>query len=263
MTLIENTTCRDDLACEHGLSLYMEVNGLRLLFDAGQTDAFAENAARLCIDLGLVDACILSHGHYDHGGGLARFLAINNHAPVYVHRDAFGAHWHGPAKYIGLDGSLACSDRIRFVSGETILAPGAVLHTALPCREPIRPYGLTRLADGRHHPEDFRHEQYLLLEENGRRILISGCSHRGILNIAEHFAPDVLIGGFHLMKETDPLRLDEIAARLMALPTVYYTGHCTGDGAFAHLKAFMGERLHGLHTGSVFQIAAAAPGPII
>ena len=82
--LMENTTCREDLVCEHGLSLYIEANGQRILFDAGQTGAFADNAEKMGVDLTKIDLCILSHGHYDHGGGLKRFLEINDHAKVYI-----------------------------------------------------------------------------------------------------------------------------------------------------------------------------------
>ena len=78
---MENTTTREDLACEHGLSLYIEANGKRILFDTGASAAFADNAEKLGIDLNQVDLCILSHGHYDHGGGIKRFLEVNDHAP--------------------------------------------------------------------------------------------------------------------------------------------------------------------------------------
>ena len=77
--LIENTACREDLAAEHGLSLLIETSTSTILFDAGQTGAFADNAKKLGIDLNTVDFCILSHGHYDHGGGLKRFLEENDH----------------------------------------------------------------------------------------------------------------------------------------------------------------------------------------
>ena len=83
-TLMENTTCDANLVCEHGLSLYIEANGQRILFDAGQTGAFADNAQNMGVDLSQVDLCILSHGHYDHGGGIKRFLEVNDHAKVYV-----------------------------------------------------------------------------------------------------------------------------------------------------------------------------------
>ena len=89
VTLMENTTCCDELFCEHGLSLYIETEGHRILFDAGQSAAFADNAEKLGVDLREVDFAVLSHGHYDHGGGLGRFLEIHKTAPVYVSRYAF------------------------------------------------------------------------------------------------------------------------------------------------------------------------------
>ena len=106
ITLMENTTTRDDLVCEHGLSLYIEAGDLRILFGAGQSAAFADNAEKLGVDLSAVDLCILSHGHYDHGGGIARFLEVNDHAPVYVSRHAFGDFYNAEGKYIGLDSAL-------------------------------------------------------------------------------------------------------------------------------------------------------------
>ena len=76
-TLIENQPGQDErLAFEHGLSLFIEFAGKRLLFDTGQTGAFADNAEKLSIDLSQLDAVILSHGHYDHSGGLARLLPL-------------------------------------------------------------------------------------------------------------------------------------------------------------------------------------------
>ena len=257
--LAENTACRDDLTCEHGLSLLLETGGRRILFDAGQTDAFARNAAILGLDLESVDFAVLSHGHYDHGGGLETFLAINSHAPVYVSREAFGQHYNGTEKYIGLSPSLSENLRLILVDMAQILAPGITLHPGhtLPCPQLIQSHGLT-LRKGSHYlPDTFLHEQYLLIEEAGKRILISGCSHRGIENIATHFQPDVLIGGFHFMKldpVTDADALSRSAQTLLSLPTEYYTGHCTGQSQFAFLKTRMGSRLQSLSTGSVIEI---------
>ena len=108
--------------------------------------------------------------------------------------------------------------------------------------------GLNMLQDGRMREDDFRHEQYLLAEENGKTILFSGCSHRGILNIMRWFRPDLLIGGFHFSK----LPLDETLAgyakALNAYPTVYYTGHCTGAAQYQFLKDRM-QNLHYLSAG--------------
>ena len=127
VTLMENTACREDLTAEHGLSLYIETGAHRILFDAGQTDAFADNAQKLDIDLSSVDLCILSHGHYDHGGGLERFLEVNSTAPVYLRRDAFGEHFNGTEKYIGLDVSLKESGRLIFTDDILDLGDGITL----------------------------------------------------------------------------------------------------------------------------------------
>ncbi len=250
ITLIENTACREDLAFEHGLSLYLETGGRHILFDAGQSGAFAENARKLGVDLAKADLAVLSHGHYDHGGGLGRFLEENPTAKIYVNHHALEPHYNAKAAYIGLDPALEESPRLIPVSESQTLGPGLTLHTLLLL--PADTSGLQVMEGGALRPEDFRHEQYLLAEEGGRRILVSGCSHKGILQIAEHFRPDILIGGFHFMKIEDEAQLEEAARRLLALPTVYYTGHCTGEKQYAFLKARMGDRLHRLQTGSVF-----------
>ena len=94
--LMENTTHLDGIRAEHGLSLYIEPLGHKILMDMGQSDAFADNAAAMGVDLSQVDLAILSHGHYDHGGGLKRFLEIIVHTPVYLSLHAFGDHRNGP-----------------------------------------------------------------------------------------------------------------------------------------------------------------------
>ena len=96
-TLIENTSARG-LPTEHGLSLFVETAEHKFLFDMGQTDLFARNAETLGIALSKVDFAVLSHGHYDHGGGLNTFLALNDHAPVYMSRYAFEPHYNGTEK---------------------------------------------------------------------------------------------------------------------------------------------------------------------
>ena len=257
-TLLENTSCREDLSCEHGLSLYIEACGKRILFDAGQSDLFARNAQALGIDLGEVDAAVLSHGHYDHGGGLPAFFEHNGHAPVYLRRDALGGQYNAKDAYIGLPEPVKDSGRLVFAADGEQIAPGLTLYGPARGVHPIDSAGLTRLEEGEKTPDLFLHEQYLLIEEAGKRVLISGCSHRGIRNIARQFGADVLIGGFHFMK-LDPMGagravLEEAARDLMALPTVYYTGHCTGQAAFDFLKERMGDRLNGISTGTILEL---------
>ena len=91
--LSENTTSSEKLGSEHGLSLYIETETHKILFDTGASGLFAENAKKLGVDLTMVDLAVISHGHYDHGGGLKTFLGINNHANIYLHQNAFELHY--------------------------------------------------------------------------------------------------------------------------------------------------------------------------
>ena len=251
VTLMENTTCREDLCCEHGLSLYLETGDHKILFDAGQSGAFAENAEKLGVNLRNVDFAVLSHGHYDHGGGLARFLEINPKAPVYVSSHAFEPHYSANG-YIGLDLQLQGREQIRSVAEETVLAEGITLYQLHV--SPADTAGLEMEEAGQRKPDDFRHEQYLLVEEAGKRILISGCSHKGILQIMEAFRPDILVGGFHFMKITEEGTLRQAAEKLLEYDTVYYTGHCTGQTQYARLKEIMGQQLHYIATGKIVEL---------
>ena len=252
VTLIENTACRENLTAEHGLSLFIEACGKTFLFDAGESGAFAENARKLGVDLHQVEFAALSHGHHDHGNGLVRFLEENDHAPVYLSCHAFARRYNAKGKYIGIDPVLEGNPRLRLTDGETKLAEGITLHCIpLP---PMDTAGMTVEENGTLIPEDFRHEQYLLVEEEGKRILFSGCSHKGILNIVRWFRPHILIGGFHFMNVEDEAFLKVAAQELMGYDTVYYTGHCTGQTQYARMKEIMGDRLHYLSTGSCLEI---------
>ena len=256
ITLMDNTTNSEHLAAEHGLSLYIETDKHKILFDTGESNAFADNAKQLGVDLSAIDICILSHGHYDHSGGLLHFLSVNKQAPLYLSKHAFSACYHGQERYIGIDPQLAIQDdRLVYTDDICVIDEGLTLFS---CNEkekrcPIDSAGLTVLENGVYQDDLFLHEQYLLIEENKKRILISGCSHKGILNIADWFRPDVLFGGFHFMNldpETeDADRLRSSASVLLTYPTVYYTGHCTGQAPFDFMKAIMGEKLHAIHSG--------------
>lgn len=276
--LIENTTADPDLQCEHGLSLYIETGDHRILFDMGQSAAFADNAEKMGVDLCAVDLAVLSHGHYDHGGGIFRFLEINKKAPLYLSAYALEPHYNGSHKDIGLDRPLLEQEKVRcrlhfteerraMAGVETmsmdqpvILGTGLELYSCgqLPMKYPLDPAGLKMWEKGRLILEDFRHEQYLLVHEGGKRILFSGCSHRGVLNIVERFHPDILIGGFHFSKwEPDGPgreRLDHAAQILCQNPCTYYTCHCTGTRQYDYLKRQMGDCLQYLSTGQTLEI---------
>ena len=236
--LVENTAACS-LPVEHGLSLYIEANGRKLLFDTGQSGLFAENAKALGVDLREVELAVLSHGHYDHGGGLKRFLEINQTAPVYLSKYAFEPHYNGE-RYIGLDVGLDKS-RFVFTDGLYEIADGFTLFS---CNDKemiidLGSFGLNMKAENELVPDDFRHEHFLLVEENGRRVLISGCSHKGIINIVDWFRPDVLVGGFHFMHIEPGDELRTYAEKLDSYDTVYYTCHCTGEAQYGFMKRYM------------------------
>lgn len=244
--LAENTCPRPDLQAEHGLSLLIETQGLTILFDMGQTDLFVRNAERLNIELSKVDFAVVSHGHYDHGGGFHAFRRLNPTAPVYIRPQAFEPYYNRSGKYIGLDtsifqdpGLVLCHDGFSPAENITLCSCDA---------RDIGASGLWRRDGESMVPDDFRHEQYMLIHENERRILVSGCSHRGILNIVSHFQPDVLVGGFHLSHIQPGQELSRLASQLDNFSTEYYTCHCTGLPQYQHMSKHM-NRLHYLSTG--------------
>ena len=240
-SLLENTTKYPEMQTEHGLSLYIETGRQKILFDMGQSELFYENAVALGIDLTEVDIAVLSHGHYDHGGGLRKFLEINDHSPVYIHQDALLPHYNGTEKYIGLDPALENHPRILFTEDEYRINEQLILFSCnnKERRNSFGSFGLNEKVGDRFIPDDFRHEQYLLIEENGKQVLLSGCSHKGILDIADWFSPDVLVGGFHFSKMELNERLADAARKLAHYPTQYYTCHCTGTEQFIYMKQYM------------------------
>ena len=131
--------------------------------------------------------------------------------------------------------------RLRVTEGELDLGDGLTLLTpkGRPRSHSLGSFGLTERVGDIFIPDDFRHEQYLLICERGKRVLLSGCSHAGIRDIAEWFRPDVLIGGFHVSKMDCGNDLAALARALSEQDTDYYTCHCTGEAQYAFLRGRM------------------------
>jgi 7,8-dihydropterin-6-yl-methyl-4-(beta-D-ribofuranosyl)aminobenzene 5'-phosphate synthase len=272
--LVEDETIDGGLAAEHGLSLYIEFGGKRILFDAGTTSAFTGNADKLGVDLSAVDFAVVSHGHYDHTGGLPDFFAINDSAPVYMKREAAGEQFASRdgagRRYIGVDRRLfgEHAGRIRYVSGAAEPAPGCHIVAEIPA-EPHWVCGdanLFVLENEQLVKDAFRHELMLALVEDGGMALITGCSHLGVVNLlraARKTFPGLPVkavaGGLHLFGPTpDTMNcseefLDEVAEELKTCCAVY-AGHCTGRMAFGLLKERLGVRLRPLNTGNILVI---------
>ncbi len=257
--LCEDTLYSDKYYSEHGLSLYIETNDTKILFDMGISDVFIKNAQLHGIDLSLTDIAVLSHGHYDHGGGMRNFMNINSKAKIYVSEYAFGNQFNATGKYIGLDKELESSEQI-VKAGEYLRISDTIEIFSSNNRElfyPIDSAGLSAECDGVVAPDTFRHEQYLKITENGKTYLISGCSHRGIINIVNWFEPDILVGGFHFMKQeptADNPMLCDAAEKLDSVRTEYYTCHCTGEEQYRILRSKMKKELNYIASGQVINI---------
>jgi len=271
--LIENTNApgMESLKVEHGLSLYIEYVGKRILFDTGESGAFADNAIQLGVDIAVVDMVVLSHHHYDHGGGLRRFLQLNQKAKIYLRGRAFGdcyGKFLWLEKYIGLDPKLLEEhpDRFVFVNEKTTIMDGVDILTDVAPTYPA-PRGNRSIfvkVDGKLELDDFSHELILVLHETDGLGVFTGCAHQGVLNMVQAVtkvfpgsAIKAVFGGFHLMAmppfnfmSGSKAEVAELGRKLLGFPVQrVYTCHCTGSHAYPVLKDAMGEKLEYIGTG--------------
>lgn len=277
VTLVENKQRGSGLAERHGLSLYIEIGDNKLLFDVGPDDSFIENAKKLNVNLEEVDYCIISHGHYDHGGGLKAFFEVNSKAPVYISQLAFEPYYSQrdlsseTKTYIGLDKELEKNSRIQTIADfyqltENILLFGRVLNSDLIPSDNARLY---TMKNGHYILDSFEHEIYMLMEDEGKQYLISGCSHRGIINIIKETLDiltyqkkkpelDIVLGGFHLKNlvptnPSDQIYLNQLIKKLNSFNVrQYMTGHCTGENVYEYMKSIMENKICDFATGDIF-----------
>ena len=259
--LSENTTRGPKVTPEFGLSLHVSCGSQSILFDSGSSDNFARNAHTLGIDLAQVDFAVLSHGHFDHSNGFGAFMALNDHAPIYAHAGFDGEYYKKPDEYIGIAPDLKGSDRFEAVDGIRELEDNLKLLSfdSAMALHPIESEGMLVKDGSETKPDVFAHEHYLLVCEGDVRLLVTGCSHKGIANIM-HWAKAEqvthVIGGFHLMgvQPGDYAKLDALADELLGYDAMYYTGHCTGIEQYARLKSRMGNRVSYMGTGQTLEL---------
>lgn len=235
-----------------------------MLFDMGQGCLFAENAARLGLSVADVDTAVISHGHYDHGGGLGTFLELNAKADVYIHQDAFQPHFslgESGLRYIGLDKRLQTSKRIVACGSLTRINNHMTLFADVQgaCCCPHGNKLLFGPTEGEN--DNFSHEQNLIIEEGDNVVLFAGCAHKGIINIlrkAEEVIgrkPTHVLAGMHLVKSglDEEAEASFIKALVNALATYkqtkFYTMHCTGRQQYEMLKECMDSQIEYLSCG--------------
>jgi 7,8-dihydropterin-6-yl-methyl-4-(beta-D-ribofuranosyl)aminobenzene 5'-phosphate synthase len=275
--LVENSVSKTNslnLKPEHGLSLFIESDGRKILFDTGQSDLFIKNAEKMGIDLSQVDYLIISHGHFDHGGGLRYFLDINKKALIYLHKYATGKFYTRIIGfipyYIGLDREIIFrnSNNIIFIEKDRQIEDKIILLEGFTEEfpQPESNRTLYEKLNGRLIPDKFRHELAMMVIENDEVILFSGCSHSGVINIiesAKYFADDKRVkatfGGFHIhnpisKKNESPEYIEKLTLALGETNTLFYTGHCTGEDNFLDVKGWMGNKIQTLNTGEIIEV---------
>lgn len=269
--LIENHASSPELEAEHGLSIWIEADGRRILFDTGQSDAFARNADRLGIDLATADAIVLSHGHYDHTGGLAQALSIAPHSPFYLHAEAVVPRYsrvaEPPHRAIGMPGEskIAVHDymmRCRWTGEPTQLSERIWLTGPIPRFTEFEDVGGPFYLDAEcRRPDPIADDQALWIKTDAGLVIVLGCGHAGVVNTIQYVLGQTgrqpiaaLIGGLHLVN-ADDRRLEKTIHFLREhTPARLVPCHCTGEKATQALKKEFPDQFIPGHAGFTFQV---------
>ncbi|MDO4977647.1 MAG: MBL fold metallo-hydrolase [Eubacteriales bacterium] len=267
MTVIVDNIPSKELEGEWGLSILIEYKGKKILADVGASELFAENLKGLGFDIEEVDYATLSHAHYDHSNGMPRFFEENTKAKFYVQKSTKAncyAVKKGVHTYIGIPENVLedYADRIELVSGDYQLTEGVYLipHKTEELSKIGEKEKMYLLVEKEWIPDDFSHEQSLVLETEKGLVIINCCSHGGAVNIINEIRQTFpekkvygLIGGFHLYNKSDE-EVYSLARRIKETGIEYVcTGHCTEEHAYGILKEELGDRLEQLRVGLVME----------
>ncbi len=270
--LTENTVRKRDLLAEHGLSLWIEHDRTRILFDTGQTDVYCKNAEALGIDLHTAQAIVISHGHYDHGGGLPDFpqagLPDKALPAIYIHPEAFDAKYSAsrqqdePPRAIGfpwekqdlnqLGKHLVQSQPIQEIGHNLYLCSGIEATNDFELPQPT----ILKKVNGQFSPDPMRDEQVLVCTCAQGMVIILGCSHPGVVNSIEQVRKILgdlpvlgVIGGMHL-ENVSPERLQKTLDYFAKIDLAKIVPlHCTGSRATQAMIKRFGDRIIEAHVG--------------
>jgi 7,8-dihydropterin-6-yl-methyl-4-(beta-D-ribofuranosyl)aminobenzene 5'-phosphate synthase len=264
--LSENTARGAGILGEHGLAFWIDTGSHRVLFDTGQGMALINNARVLGIDLARTDAIVLSHGHFDHVGGLSAALAASTHASLFLHPRAVEPKFSGsdPAAvrristpFVELESFRGAGRHVVETRGPCEIVPGVWATGEIPRRNDFEDAGGPFFLDeALTQPDPLLDDQALYLPTPSGVIVICGCAHAGVVNTLDYVARltgdapvRAVIGGLHL-EHASPRRLDETIRALRAsLPQRLGFCHCTGAAAGRRLWSEYPEDCLEVHAG--------------
>jgi 7,8-dihydropterin-6-yl-methyl-4-(beta-D-ribofuranosyl)aminobenzene 5'-phosphate synthase len=270
ITVVVDNHAAPGLTAEHGLSLLIDTGRHRILFDTGQGPALAVNARALGIDLRRVDTLVLSHGHYDHSGGLPLVLDACDRIGVYAHAGVVQPRYSirdGQARLISMPHEAMAaldrldSDRLHWVPTPVWLDSTIGLTGPIERRTRFEDTGGPFFLDPEGSRADPIVDDLALWVRTGEGLVVCvGCSHAGLINTLNQIRrldPDrpirAVIGGFHLVAASEERLAHTVAALRDIAPRSVMPCHCTGDGATAFLKETLGAMVQPASAGMTFQ----------
>lgn len=263
LTVIIDNIAQNEIKGEWGLSILAECGDKKILIDVGASELFADNLKKLGVDIKEIDYAVLSHAHFDHANGMERFFQENEKAKFYL-RDGAKENCYFKKfvfhKYIGMPRNISSDyvNRIEYTKGDYKLCEGVYL---IPHKtEGLEKIGKREMMYQRTQngfiPDNYNHEQSVVLDTYKGLVIINSCSHGGAVNIINEVVKTFpgkevygLIGGFHLFNKSGK-EIRNVARKIKETGIKYVcTGHCTKKRAYGIMQQELGDILEQLHVG--------------